>query len=265
MPKVDGVGHGEFTGLKMETLTSIFDMHLVITQEVLNNHRTWKQVYKYIDATAGKGFVPETTILGSPMVFLKCVNSNKIYMPYSAHFIEQSELNIDELKQNFYNQSKIHNWKTENCVDFYPGDYTKILPLLLDSYNDRELGMVFIDHSGDLPNFDTIIEISKLRPKMEILLYLSARNIKRLHHVNHKSLLDYMQKIRKRNWLIRKPVKWDNLEWTFLLGSNTDIFKDYKKIDFFRLDSDEAQSFFPKLNLTSKERMEKVQPKLPLM
>lgn len=265
MPKDEGVGHGEFTGLKIETLTSIFDMHLVITQEVLKNHKNWKQVYKYIDATAGKGFAPESTIPGSPLVFIKCVNSSKIYMPYSAHFVEQNEVNIGELKQNVYHQSKLHNWKIENRVEFYQGDYSKIVPSLLGLYDDRELGLVFIDHSGDLPNFDTISEISQMRPKMEILLYLSARNIKRLHHLKHKSLLDYMQQISKKNWLIRKPVKWDNLEWTFLLGSNTDVFKDYKKINFFRLDSDEAQNFFPKLNLTSKERMEKIQPKLPFM
>jgi three-Cys-motif partner protein len=263
MPIVDDVGYGQFTGSKMETMTSIFEMHLAITQEVLKYHKNWKQVYKYIDATAGKGYVPESTIPGSPLVFLKCVNTSKIYMPYFAHFVEQSETNINELRKIVFDQSKMFSWQVKNYVEFHQGDYSKILPLLLGSNDDRELGLIFIDHSGELPNFDTISEISQMRPKMEILLYLSARNIKRLHHIKHKSLLDYMQQISKKNWLIRKPAKWDNLEWTFLLGSNTNIFGNYKKIDFFRLDSEEAQNFFPKLNLTSKERMEKIQPKLP--
>ena len=71
-----------------------------------------------------------------------------------------------------------------------------------------------------------------------------------------------MQQVGKKHWLIRKPISWDSHKWTFLLGSNTNIFKDYKKIDFLRLDSEEAQEFYPKLELTEKQRTELVQPRL---
>jgi hypothetical protein len=66
----------------------------------------------------------------------------------------------------------------------------------------------------------------------------------------------------KKYWLIRKPLSWDSHKWTFLLGSNTGNFKNYKSIDFYRLDSDEAQQFFPKLNLSEKQRMKRKQPPL---
>lgn len=263
MPKKDDVGFGEFTGIKMETLASIFNMHLVITQKVLKNHLNWDQVYTYIDATSGKGVVPDTDIFGSPLTFLKSINSLSVPLPFFAHFVEQNPANLIELQQNIEKFAAINDWNIRDCYKMHAGDYAAILPPILKIQNSRKLGLLFVDHSGNLPNFDAIANIINMRPKMEILLYLSARNIKRIHHLTNKSLLDYMQQIGKSNWLIRKPVKWDNLEWTFLLGSNTDIFKDYKKIDFYRLDSDEAQFFFPKINLTSKERMEKIQPRLP--
>ena len=263
MPKIDNIGFGEFTALKMDVLEKIFDMHLAITQAVLHNRKSFRQVYTYVDATAGKGIVPGTTIPGSPLVFLNSVHSGNIHMPYQAHFIECEETNFHELEKNVLCRSKQCNLDITNRVQFHLNRYEHIIPTILGGINNRELGLVFIDHSGDLPDFNTIRDISRIRPRMELLIYLSARNIKRLYHRTKKSLLDYMRQISKQNWLIRKPVKCDIHEWTFLLGSNTEIFKNYKKIDFFRLDSEEAQSFFPKLNLTSKQRMERLQPRLP--
>jgi len=265
MPKVDDVGYGQFTSLKIEILGKIYDMHLIITQAVLQRRNFFKQIYKYIDVTAGKGYVPDSALLGSPLVFLESVNSEKIQISFEAHFIEKKKKNFQELQSNVRTYAEEKKWNIEEFVHYHHGSYQEIIPNLLGSENARELGLVFIDHSGDLPIFDTINYITRIRPRMEILIYLPARIIKRLHHLTGKSLLDYMQEVSKEYWLIKKPIKWDNMEWTFLLGSNTDIFKDYKKIDFYRLDSDEAQRFFPKLNLTSKERMEKIQPKLPLM
>jgi hypothetical protein len=43
MPKVDNVGFGKFTARKMQILRSIFGMHLLVTQEVLNNHSSFRQ------------------------------------------------------------------------------------------------------------------------------------------------------------------------------------------------------------------------------
>ena len=261
MPKVDKVGFGKFTSQKMEVLKSIFDMHLAMTQAVLNNRPAYRQLYKYIDATAGKGYVPESLLHGSPLVFLDAIRTGKFYKQFEVDLIEQEEVNFAELQKNVSEYCQSHRMDYNKIVKFHPGNYEDILPKILRFEDNRELGLVFIDHSGDLPNFEAIKILSDLRPRMEILLYLSARNIKRLHHLTNKSLLDYMQAIGKKYWLIRKPSKFDRLEWTFLLGSNTG-FKDYKRIDFFRLESDEAQKFFPKLNLTSKERMEKLQPRL---
>jgi hypothetical protein len=64
MPKVDNVGFGDFTGFKIEIIEMIFDIHMAVNQEVLRGNSFHKQDCCYIDATAEKGFVPESTILG---------------------------------------------------------------------------------------------------------------------------------------------------------------------------------------------------------
>ena len=89
MPKVDNVGFGKFTATKLEIYRSIVGMHLVVTQAVLNNRPSYKQLYKYIDATAGKGYVPESTLPGSPLVFLQAVHEEKFFKFYEINLIEQ--------------------------------------------------------------------------------------------------------------------------------------------------------------------------------
>ena len=100
MPKIDNVGHGEFTSRKMQILGKIFDMHLAVTQAVLRKHPSFRQKYRYFDLTAGKGYVPNSIIPGSPLVFLNSVHADNLNMPFEAHFIECNDINFQELQVN---------------------------------------------------------------------------------------------------------------------------------------------------------------------
>ncbi len=262
MPKEDGVGYGELTPYKIEHLGDILAMHLAVTSAVvLKNHKkyNYKKSYRYVDLTSGKGFSPDRKILGSPLVFLRNAES-KLQIPYRADFIEKIEKNFIELKSNVANEIAKNKWGNPN-VHFHFGKYQTLARSLLANRNLKEFGLIFVDPSGNAPDFDAIKNICALRPKMEILIYVSSTSIKRIHQHTNKLLSDYMQDIGKKYWLVRKPISWDQNKWTFLMGSNSDIFKDYKKINFLRLDSPEAQVFFPKLNLSEKQRQAAVQLK----
>lgn len=256
----DGIGHGPLTQIKIEHLTKIFGYHLAVTQNVLRRFPTFSQHYRYVDLTAGKGFTPDG-IKGSPLVFLEQVEDEKFQLPYLADFIELGEENLLELRQHVNKKASENGWKCQN-LNFIHGDYEKIVPSLFSYRDTKEFGLIFVDHTGNLPNFDILKHFARNRPKMEILIYIPTTNVKRVHHITEKYLSDFLDEIGKKYWLIRKPFSRDSFKWTFLLGSNTDIFKDYKSIDFFRLDSDEAKNFFPKLNFSKRQRQDMLQPPL---
>ncbi|VAW40122.1 hypothetical protein MNBD_CHLOROFLEXI01-4366 [hydrothermal vent metagenome] len=260
MPKEDGVGYGEFTARKIDHLKKIIAMHLAVTSAViLKYHKPYRyrKLYKYVDLTSGKGFSPDGKIPGSPLVFLRNAES-KLQIPYRADFIEEVEKNIIELQSNVADEIAKNNWNNPD-IHFHLGKYQALAKSLFGQRDLKEFGLIFVDPSGNAPDFDALKQICTLRPKMEILIYVSTTSIKRIYQHTNKLLSDYMQDIGKKYWLVRKPINWDQYKWTFLMGSNSDIFKDYKKIDFLRLDSSEAQAFFPKLNLSEKQRQAAVQ------
>jgi three-Cys-motif partner protein len=259
MPKQDGIGYGEQTSTKISHLSKIVGMHLNVTHSVLRKNPYFKQKYRYIDITAGKGFTPDGNI-GSPIIFLQQAEST-LGLSYRADFIECLECNFTNLQANIKDEFIKNGWEARN-IYFHHGKYEDIIPSILQKEDSKELGLVYVDHSGEPPDLATLQYITRLRPRMDILIYIPATNIKRIFPVSGRMLSDYMREIGKVNWLIRKPIKGDRHQWTFLLGSNSDLFENYKSIEFYKLESEEAQKFFPKLNLSKKQLQEKIQPRL---
>ena len=200
MPIENGVGYGEYTGVKIEHLSKILAMHMAITQAVIKKHASYYEPqYRYIDLTAGKGSTPDGSS-GSPIVFLEKANDPKFDIPFRADLIEREQSNIDDLKKTV----SAHPMSTsqQGSIYFHHGEYENVVPQLFKSKKDFELGLVYVDPSGDLPDFKTLAYVSNTRPRMEILLYLSATNVKRQFQQTKNFLADLLSETSKPHWLI---------------------------------------------------------------
>lgn len=261
MPKSAGIGYGQFTAAKVELFSIIIKYHMLITQAVLQKHSNiYQPYYHYIDLTSGCGYTPNG-LKGCAIAFVEQAESADITIPCNADFIECEQSHIENLQQ-ILNQRKIENGWKNTCFNFHTGKYQELIPLIVNSRNN-DFGIAFIDHSGNMPDFETLKYISMKRPKMEILIYLPSTNLKRIHQYTGKKLSDYLSTIPKKSWLIRKPERSDRHKWTFLLGTNAkDLFRDYPSIKFYKIESKKGQDILKQLNLTAKEQFEDSQPTL---
>lgn len=255
MPIKHGIGYGEYTPEKLQCFESFLSMHIRWTKAVLQRHPYWVFTYNYIDATAGCGYCPESNMPGSPLVFLAI--AHRLGMPYHADFIEVEPGN------HFLLAGAIPH-DAHQYVSTHHGDYCDVLPRLIERLDKNAFGLIFIDHSGAVTELMDRIEIlerlSIKHPKIEILIYVPAANVKRVLYHRNIRLEDCLQGIRKRHWLVRKPM--GKHQWTFLMGSNTPP-PEYPSIGFYRLDSQEGQQIFGILNYTNQELEECQQLNLP--
>jgi len=279
MPKVNDLGYGPFTYDKIKAFRSILKMHMAIARSVWYKLRRKNNKeplpYLYLDLTAGPGYAnPEhpEEMPGSPIIFLVLATSplpkgrstkSVSPIPFEAHFFEKDPSFAEQLRErvNKYRQQPWCENLSVHAVDYT--DSQQGLPALLKNWGVQHyrFGLIYVDHSGDLPDFDVLARAVKNFPQMEILLHISATVIKRRSRAHNipERLMDLVGKIPKREWLIRDTKPGDKFQWTFLMGTDArdsqgkSLFRGLKKERFYQLSTEEGQSVLKRLTYTQDE------------
>lgn len=261
MPVDNDIGYGRWTPKKLEVFSKIAAMHVEITRAVVDRHK-WRRpdwTYRYIDLTAGAGLVPGSKMPGCALTMIEVLETgDEPRLNYRADLVEKDRKNYLRLQdsvQDYQDTLQAPN----GFVRYHRMAYQSAIPGLLSVGAAREFGMVFVDPSGDAPDLGALAAIADAKDKLEILIYVSAGNLKRSQHVVGLTIDDYIKGVNKKHWLVRAPQKGDEKEWTFLLGSNTDLFKDYVSIDLYRRASAKGTEALEKLNLTRAARKGRAQ------
>jgi three-Cys-motif partner protein len=241
MPIDNHVGYGECTEIKNTHFRTLIQINLKMWKSYMQEYG--EKTFTYWDINAGPGF-HEAFGKGSPIIFLEEIKN--VGMNYCANFLEKDPATSEKLKYNIlmtYGQDAANVWQ---------GDHNVTLRTWIDNQGFRFLpGLLYSDPTGEEPPFDLIAEFSKHWRKVDLLIYVSATNIKRKIPYGCCRLLESINKIDKKHCMIRKPM--DAFQWTFLYLTNGPI-PVWKKQGFYDILSKEGNEIIERLNLTNEER-----------
>ncbi len=241
MSDKETLGYSEYTPVKQKHFEGIVDMHIRITKSIIERHTWAHPVYHYFDINAGPGIYER--IKGSPLIFLEL--AKKHCLDYRAVLIESNEQ---------YYQDLLRRTKKYQDCEVLSGDHNDVMQQRFFSKKHPSIfGILYNDPTGQQPSFDLLSDASKCYPKLDLLIYCPATNIKRVAHSKKtaETLLDGLAKIDKKVWIVRKPM--GNQQWSFLIGSNWIDFPAWEKEGFHNIQSERGQEILAELNYTKKE------------
>jgi len=247
----------DYTTEKMYYFERILRIHLSVARNVI---RKYKTPYLYVDMTSASGKIKTTDgeiIYGSPLRFLSAIQDYPD-IDYTIQFIDEDNKKIDCLRKNIEAE-----FPRTNCY-IHNGTHQSFTDSEELKFRNGTFGLIYLDLYGDFGNsiqaLNQIVKRDPLKlkrdeqkPMLDILISFSGTSIKRPNGVEkynrqNRTLYDYVNGIDKKCWLVREP--YGKQQWSFLLGTYGDIFDDYKKYEFYRMDSEEGKDIFYLLNTT---------------
>lgn len=219
------------------------------------------ETYVYVDLTAGPGVYPGKTgtITGSPLLAIE--NMVEEVEDWRAWLCERDPVSAQILESGLAmcgdqitRRARVIPAGHEEAAERISVD------LALIGRSGQVLGLIYADPNGTLMNeeIETAVKLSKVAPKLDILLHLSATTIKRCRTVfGYPSLVERLKRVGKSKLLIREPDT--SHQWTFCLLTDAPKLPEWKARRFYDSASPQGAAILERLNLPTGERRSKGQ------
>lgn len=242
----NGVGISPVTGVKQAHFRTLIRAHIGIVQAIQRKYSWVGKKYLYFDINSGPGIYDDGE-KGSPVIFLDEIEN--VGMDYQAILIDINENNVEKLRDVTGDNKRV----TIVCED----NATAITRFYNScSMNDLQYGILYTDPNGTF-NSALLGEFSSRFNKIDLLINCPATAIKRERNCSkcdeNRTLVQRLEAIRKKHWLVRKKLPNSTYQWTFLLGSNWDNFPEFRNLGMFKCNSRMGKQILGELNLTASE------------
>lgn len=230
------------TAYKQESLSDCLGLQMKMVANIRNRNAYLRvKPYLYIDLHGGKG-IDEDGARGSPLVFYDAISNSN--MPYRAEVYEKDLVSFESL---FDACSPLPNFRLHN------EDHHEHIKRLPKNSDKRQFGVVYCDPTDINIPVELLQTIVDVYPKMEIIINISATNIKRVRGWARKrdidetelTWLDNILYSLKPMWIIRKPYK--AFQWTILMGTSWPKLPAWRSKNFEKITTPIGRAWFDKV------------------
>lgn len=253
MPLCGAAQYSDWTREKHEQLRGLFKMYVPIVESGYH-YKGWQR-FVYFDLYAGPGRYDHGAS-GSPLLAAHAFHDYPWCV--AMHCFEEDFDTYKQLTASTAAFDKLiaHWTRNEDGIDL-----ESVRTIASDTY-----GICFSDpncgHSDSaFGPLEVLRKVAAYWPRVDIVCYLSAANIKRIRSAHGgEHLIDQLRSVGKSEIRIRKPS--GRHQWTFVLLTNWPQFPEWKRVGWVRLESPQGLSYLERLDETWNEIRAKRNPSL---
>lgn len=265
MTNTNGMGLGAHSPQKLDDFRGVADIVLKRAFGALDTYANWRRPYCWVDLTSGPALdpLPNGKVLeGTPIIAMdRLMERHTRYgIPFEATFFEQHAGRYQSLATVLRDRYGTDGRPPAYFDVIHANSYDYLERMAQPTALPGTLGAFVYDPTTQV-DFDFLAEIAAIPHlrRYDLLVYVSATSIKRPRNLptsydtDRRTLIERLQTIPKRKWIVRKPS--GPSEWSWFIGTNDPKFPVWTQRGFFDIATPAGRAVIEHMDMTRHERL----------